>query len=194
MMRQRYVQFLLTHVGVIMQTSLVMFHEICTVRCDDKLAIVDCGGGPIDNRGSLQEGENMKAASILVPAIIASSFLFAGCEETYSLRFTNVTSEPVNVRVLQDGRWDRGHALVPADGGKNRVEIKQDSDDNLAYIVATDREQSQPFPINKRSPKKMYFRISPNGISGPTDSEARVDESWDRQVEEVPIQRGIKIQ
>jgi len=53
---------------------------------------------------------------------------------------------------------------------------------------------SERFVINKRTPKKLYFRISPNGISGPTDGEAVVEETWNQQFEDVQIHQGIKIE
>jgi len=81
---------------------------------------------------------------------------------------------------------------VPAEGGKAVCTIKQDENDTVAYTVKTNKAETK-FVIQKGVANPMYFRISPNGITGPTNSEAKVSETWQKETT-VPLRTVPKIE
>lgn len=122
----------------------------------------------------------MKATRILLLVVLGLAVgAAAGCKETYTLHFTNVTNEIQNVRILDDmGYPDVDGLAVAAQGGKARCTVKTDPGDNRQYTIQAGT-QSTKFVIDKRCPNPMFFSISPNGIMGPANQDARRSEKWD---------------
>ena len=129
---------------------------------------------------------------VLVLALGLSTLALLGCDKKYTLRVTNVTSDPVDVDVLEDGQFTAASTTVAPDGGKSTMVVKQGEDEVRSYTIKTENF-SQKFSIEKRSPEKMYFHISPRGISGPFDKEAEVKEKWDHDVK-VRVQQREKVE
>ena len=117
---------------------------------------------------------------LLLVAFALSALAMVGCEKSYTLKFTNVTSDPLNVQV-KEGAFVEREVMVPPDGGKAQTTIKQDENETICYTVQAGNKASKPFNIDKRSPDLMYFHITPNEIIGPVDEHAKVKTKWENK-------------
>lgn len=116
---------------------------------------------------------------LLLAAFVFSSLAMVGCEKSYTLKFTNVTSEPLTVQVME-GRFVEREVMVPADGGKAQTTIKQEENETIGYVVQAGK-QAKPFNIDKNSPDPMYFHITPDEIIGPVDEHAKIKTKWEHK-------------
>jgi hypothetical protein len=126
----------------------------------------------------------MKATRVLLVVCLGLAVAAgAGCSEKYTIKITNVSSEIQSIQVLDDMNYPcvDGLAVAP-DGGKASCSIKQDENASVAYTLKANKYATQ-FTVNKGSPNPMYFRISPEGIVGPTSADARVSQKWEEKKE-----------
>lgn len=121
----------------------------------------------------------MKATRMLSLAGLALLLAGAGgCKESYTLRIINYTSEVQNIRITDSGGFPEAEFSVRPDGGKETCVIKQDSDATEGYTLRANKG-TREFTISKRSPKPMFFHITPDAIIGPVDEHAKVTAKWD---------------
>lgn len=136
----------------------------------------------------------MKAIRMLsVLGLAVAGLLAAGCSEKYSITVTNACNDIQSVTITDSGGFPLIDDLaVSANGGRGTCTIKQDEDASLGYVIKTNKF-SKEFVISKRGPNPMYFLVTPNGITGPFEKEAKVSEKWDDSKTE-QIHRGMKVE
>jgi hypothetical protein len=131
----------------------------------------------------------MKSMRVLSVACLGlAAALMTGCDEKYTLKIMNATSEVQRIQIVDSQGFPEHEFSVTPDGGKQACTIKQDENAVESYTLKSN-SFSQTFTISKKSPNPMFFHITPKEIIGPVDEHAKVSAKWD---DTTPVRQTTK--
>ncbi|HUU59877.1 MAG TPA: hypothetical protein VMZ50_10055 [Phycisphaerae bacterium] len=114
--------------------------------------------------------------------MLLTAGLLMGCEKKVTLTYTNVTSNDVDVALVEHG-VSGVPVTVPSGGGKVRQELKIDNDFLPVSYLLKAGAREKAFTIDKDTKDKLWFHILPTKIIGPLGEHDTAEAKWEHDIE-----------